>query len=97
MTGNITMQLREKLLSNLIVKGVQPEELISAIFEEEYERIECVKTGNEIHLIITFNEYVDEIKNTIQMKYIYNRFKYLMKIEQKAGNTEYRTQWERWL
>lgn len=95
MTDNTNLQLREKLLSNLMVKGVQPEELISAIFEEEYEKIECFKIEDEIHLIITFNEYVDDIKNTIQMKYVYNRLKYLMKIEQKAGNSEYRTQWVR--
>lgn len=78
-----------------MVKGVQPEELITAIFEKEYTKIETYKEDNLIFLVLTFSDTYENDTSNITMKYTYNRKKELMSISQKINSSNYKEQWNR--
>lgn len=78
-----------------MVKGVQPEELITAIFEKEYTKIETYKEDNLIFLVLTFSDTYENDTSNITMKYAYNRKKELMSISQKINSSNYKEQWNR--
>lgn len=88
-------QILKNLAAFCSVKGVQPDELITAIFEKEYKKIETYKVNSYIYFIINYCEHIDDEENIISMRYIYDENKSLLKIEQKTNNGRYSLQWDR--
>nr|WP_113867759.1 hypothetical protein [Brenneria salicis]NMN92922.1 hypothetical protein [Brenneria salicis ATCC 15712 = DSM 30166]RBP60958.1 hypothetical protein DES54_12810 [Brenneria salicis ATCC 15712 = DSM 30166]RLM28294.1 hypothetical protein BHG07_17545 [Brenneria salicis ATCC 15712 = DSM 30166] len=88
-------QILKNLAAFCSIKGVQPDELVTAIFDKEYNRIETYKVNSFVHFIISYSENIDDEKNTIIMRYIYDENKTLLKIEQKINNSSYSVQWDR--
>lgn len=84
-----------KIIAFCMVKGVQPEELITAIFEKEYTNIETYKEDNLVFLVLTFSDTYENDTSYITMKYAYNRKKELMSISQKINSSNYKEQWNR--
>lgn len=91
---HITKEIN-KIIAFCMVKGVQPEELITAIFEKEYTKIETYKEDNLIFLVLTFSDTYENDTSNITMKYVYNRKKELMSISQKINSSNYKEQWNR--
>ncbi|KMW72494.1 hypothetical protein TI10_13610 [Photorhabdus luminescens subsp. luminescens] len=88
-------EIIERMVAFCLVRGVQPDELITAIFESEYDSIETIKKSNDIHMIITYKENIDNEVNIIKMKYVYKENKQLQKVEQKINAGAYKVQWDR--
>lgn len=88
-------QILKNLAAFCSIKGVQPDELVTAIFDKEYNRIETYKVNSFIHFIISYSENIDDEENTIIMRYTYDEDKTLLKIEQKINNNGYSVQWDR--
>lgn len=78
-----------------MVKGVQPYELVTSIFEREYQHIETYKKGELVHFILTYSDIHDDGVNLIKMKYIYNDKQQLLSIAQKIDSSSYKIQWDR--
>ncbi|EES3348391.1 hypothetical protein FR986_005154, partial [Escherichia coli] len=89
------MEEINKIISFCMVKGVQPHELISAIFEDEYKHIETYKKGEHIHLILSYSDTHEDGVNNIKMRYIYNNKHQLLSVAQKIDASSYKTQWDR--
>ncbi|WP_312072631.1 hypothetical protein [Atlantibacter sp.] len=94
---NYTQIMKEinKIISFCMVKGVQPHELVTSIFEREYQHIETYKKGELIHLILTYSDIHDDGVNLIKMKYVYNDKQQLLSIAQKIDSSSYKIQWDR--
>ncbi|WP_445495789.1 hypothetical protein [Photorhabdus sp. SF281] len=88
-------EIIERMVAFCLVRGVQPDELITAIFESEYDSIETIKKFNDIHMIITYKENIDNEMNIIKMKYVYKENKQLQRVEQKINSGAYKVQWDR--
>ncbi|WP_118987673.1 hypothetical protein [Photorhabdus sp. CRCIA-P01] len=88
-------EIIERMVAFCLVKGVQPDELITAIFESEYDSIETIKESNDIHMIITYKENIDNEVNIIKMKYVYKENRQLQRVEQKINAGAYKVQWDR--
>jgi len=84
-----------KIISFCMVKGVQPHELVTSIFEREYQHIETYKKGEFIHFILTYSDIHDDGINLIKMKYIYNDKQQLLSVAQKIDSSSYKIQWDR--
>ena len=78
-----------------MVKGVQPQELVTSIFEHEYQHIETYKKGEFIHFILTYSDIHDDGVSLIKMKYVYNDKQQLLSIAQKIDSSSYKIQWDR--
>lgn len=78
-----------------MVKGVQPQDLVTSIFESEYQNIETFKKGELIHFVLTYSDIHDNGISCIKMKYIYNNKKQLLSVAQKIDSSSYKTQWDR--
>lgn len=78
-----------------MVKGVQPQDLVTSIFESEYQNIETFKKGELIHFVLTYSDIHDDGINCIKMKYIYNNKQQLLSVAQKIDSSSYKTQWDR--
>lgn len=78
-----------------MVKGVQPQDLVTSIFESEYQNIETFKKGELIHLVLTYSDIHDDGISCIKMKYIYNNKQQLLSVAQKIDSSSYKTQWDR--
>lgn len=78
-----------------MVKGVQPQDLVTSIFESEYQNIETFKKGELIHFVLTYSDIHDDGISCIKMKYIYNNKKQLLSVAQKIDSSSYKTQWDR--
>lgn len=85
----------DKIVAFCLMKGVQPCELITAIFEKEYTHIETIKNKNDVYLIISYNELVDNDIYNIKMRYTYDLDSRLQRIEQKINKSGYKIQWDR--
>jgi phage-related protein len=87
----------EKMTHLFLTKGVQPSEITDAIFAQEYNDISFSKTEKFITMVVCFSEVDEENMDPIihRMKYTYTLDKYLVKIEQKIGTKNYKTQWDR--
>ncbi|WP_338803562.1 hypothetical protein WDV76_15860 [Xenorhabdus griffiniae] len=85
----------DKMIAFCLTKGVQPDELVTAIFENEYDSIETLKKNNYIDVIVTYRDYEEHGESIIKMKYIYNADRQLLRIEQKINTSNYRVQWDR--
>lgn len=85
----------DKIVAFCLMKGVQPCELITAIFEKEYTHIETIKNKNDVYLIISYNELVDNNIYNIKMRYTYDLDSRLQRIEQKTNKSGYKIQWDR--
>ncbi|HHN8373644.1 TPA: hypothetical protein ACRRXW_002561 [Morganella morganii] len=85
----------DQIVAFCLMKGVQPCELITAIFEKEYTHIETIKNKNDIYLIISYNELVDNNIYNIKMRYTYDLDSRLQRIEQKTNKSGYKIQWDR--
>jgi hypothetical protein len=88
-------QTLEQLVSIHLIKGIQPSEIADAIFEKSYSDIKMSKTINEVHLIASFKDDLDEECVLHKMRYIYDQDKKLLSVEQKVGGKPYRVQWNR--
>ncbi|HDR2760229.1 TPA: hypothetical protein QCJ74_003594 [Enterobacter mori] len=84
-----------KIISFCMVKGVQPHDLVTSIFENEYKHIETYKKNELIHFILTYTDTHDDGVNLIKMKYIYNNKEQLLSIAQKIDASNYKIQWDR--
>lgn len=84
-----------KIISFCMVKGVQPHELVTSIFEREYQHIETYKKGEFIYFILTYSDIHDDGVNLIKMKYVYNDKQQLLSIAQKIDSSSYKIQWDR--
>lgn len=78
-----------------MVKGVQPQDLITSIFENEYQNIETYKKGEFIHLVLTYSDIHDDGISCIKMKYVYNNKQQLLSVAQKIESSSYKIQWDR--
>lgn len=78
-----------------MVKGIQPQDLVTSIFESEYQNIETFKKGELIHFVLTYSDIHDDGINCIKMKYIYNNKQQLLSVAQKIDSSSYKTQWDR--
>lgn len=78
-----------------MVKGVQPEELVTAIFDNEYESIETIKKNGMVHLIITYQESIEDSHSIVKTRYIYDNERRLQIVDQKINSSPYKTQWDR--
>ncbi|WP_319938915.1 hypothetical protein [Xenorhabdus littoralis] len=85
----------DKMLAFCLTKGVQPDELVTAIFENEYDSIETLKKKNHINVIVTYKDCDEHDENIIKMKYIYNTDRQLLRVEQKINSSNYQVQWDR--
>lgn len=94
---NYTQIMKEinKIISFCMVKGVQPHELVTSIFEREYQHIETYKNGELINFILTYSDIHDDGVNLIKMKYVYNDKQQLLSIAQKIDSSSYKIQWDR--
>ena len=94
---NYTQIMKEinKIISFCMVKGVQPHELVTSIFEREYQHIETYKKGELIHFILTYSDIHDDGVNLIKMKYVYNDKQQLLSVAQKIDSSSYKIQWDR--
>jgi len=84
-----------KIISFCMVKGVQPHELVTSIFESEYQSIETYKKGEFVHFILTYSDAHDDGVSCVKMKYIYNRKQQLLSVSQKIDASSYKVQWDR--
>ena len=84
-----------KIISFCMVKGVQPHELVTSIFEREYQHIETYKKGELVHFILTYSDIHDDGINLIKMKYVYNNRQQLLSIAQRIDSSSYKIQWDR--
>ena len=85
----------DKIISFCMVKGVQPHELITSIFESEYQHVETYKKGELVHFILTYSDAHDEGVSCVKMKYIYNNKQQLLSVAQKIDSSSYKIQWDR--
>ncbi|EPL6274865.1 hypothetical protein [Proteus mirabilis] len=87
----------DKLVAFSLMKGVQPEDLVTAIFEKEYTSIDVLKQNDEVYVIVSYKEHLEEDVgfNIISTRYTYNLDSQLQRVEQKINNTKYKTQWDR--
>lgn len=81
----------DKIVSFCMVKGVQPDELVTAVFEDEYQSVDTCKKNGYVYLTITYKDEGNLIKN----RYIYNLERRLEKIEQKIHGSKFKVQWDR--
>ncbi len=88
-------QILKNLAAFCSVKGVQPDELVTAIFEKEYKKIETYKVNSLVYFIMDYSERIEEEESIVSMRYVYDENKSLIKIEQKINNGHYSTQWDR--
>ena len=93
---NEIKSLIDKIINLNIAKGIQPAELSEAIFDNEYSSIDIKKQYGHILVIVSFIDSSDQ--NNIShhsMKYTYNEEKYLLQIEEKINNKNYKIVWNR--
>ncbi|MEH0870376.1 hypothetical protein [Serratia liquefaciens] len=92
---SLIMKEINKIISFCMVKGVQPQDLITSIFENEYQNIETYKKGEFIHLVLTYSDIHDDGISCIKMKYVYNNKQQLLSVAQKIESSSYKIQWDR--
>lgn len=85
----------DKIVAFCLMKGVQPYELITSIFEKEYTHIETIKNKNDVYLIVSYDEFIDNETYNIKMRYTYDLDSRLQRIEQKINKSGYKIQWDR--
>lgn len=85
----------DKIVAFCLMKGVQPCELITSIFEKEYTHIETIKNKNNVYLIVSYDEFIDNETYNIKMRYTYDLDSRLQRIEQKINKSGYKIQWDR--
>lgn len=85
----------ERIIAFCMVKGVQPEELVTAIFDSEYDCIETIKINGLVHLVITYKESCENSYSVVKMRYIYDNEKRLLSVDQKINSSSYKNQWDR--
>lgn len=100
MENNLKVEsLVNKFVATNLAKGVQPEDLASALFEKEYEEFSIVKNRETDCLIvkISFFEISEDDSLTLhKFKYSYEMStRMLNRIEQAIGNKKFKTQWDR--
>ena len=90
-------RLTDELLAICLNDGVQPSDLAEAAFDDDYKSIEIVKRNGRLITTLSYYEKEPEqrSKTLISMRYTYNRLKKLMRVEQKVGQRQYITQWDR--
>ncbi|EGT3611554.1 hypothetical protein FAP59_18390 [Morganella morganii] len=88
-------EIIDKIVAFCLMKGVQPEDLVTAIFEKEYIGIETLKQNDEVYVIVSYKEENDNNIDIISMRYTYNLDSQLQRVEQKINNLKYKTQWDR--
>lgn len=91
-------RLVDKLIATYLHKGVQPDELATALYEEEYEDFVITKKRNIDSLIVklSFFESNDDLTTLHKFKYTYEMStKILLRIEQSVGNGKFKIQWDR--
>lgn len=91
------LEIIDKIVAFCLMKGVQPEDLVTAIFEKEYISIETLKQNDEIYVVVSYKEEMDNgiNVNIISMRYTYNLDSQLQRIEQKINGMKYKIQWDR--
>lgn len=89
------LQQMNKIISLCLVQGVQPDGLITAIFEKEYTNIETYKEDDLVFLVLTFLDTYEDETSIIKMKYVYSKTRKLLSIYQKIDSSEYKEQWSR--
>lgn len=94
---NKTMIIKEisKIASFCMVKGVQPSELVTSIFESEYHHIESYKEGDNVVFVLSFTDKSKDDVSNIKMKYVYNKSQQLISVNQKVNSGPYKIQWDR--
>ncbi|MBS7837227.1 hypothetical protein [Wohlfahrtiimonas chitiniclastica] len=86
-------QLINQVIDLNIVKGVQPNELTEAIFDDSYLSISMKKDAlNNLCLELSF---LDDDNSINTMRYKYNQNSVLFRIEQKINKGHFIVQWDR--
>ena len=87
----VVMCAIDRIISFCMVKGVQPDELVTAVFEDEYLSVDTCKKNGYVYLVIAFKDEENVIKN----RYTYNLERRLERIEQKTNSSKFKVQWDR--
>lgn len=90
-----TMKEINKIISFCMLKGVQPHDLVTSIFDSECQHVETYKENNLIYVMLTYSDVHENGVNCIKMKYIYNNEKQLISVFQKIDSSNFKIQWDR--
>lgn len=93
--SNKIKSLIDELTATHLTLGVQPSEIANAIFEDNYKSIESDNKNGIVQMSVTFLDHDEEGAIPIVMRYTYNQGKVLMRVEQKVGKRQFKSQWDR--
>jgi len=90
---NIFKKKMDRLVSIMLIDGVQPSDLAENIFEKPYKKITMIKNNDFICLDIVFEENIEKFAEDNKivettLRYTYNNDKQLTKIERIDGKTK---------
>lgn len=99
MANNLEVKsLVNKLIVTHLEKGVQPEELSGALFEDEYEEFTISKIRQKDSLIVklSFYDFDSDIPVLHKFRYSYElSSRTLLRVEQAVGKARFTVQWDR--
>jgi hypothetical protein len=79
-----------------VTRGVQPNELIDNLFEDDYVESSARKTSQGLVFELTFQEADDDGSSSkVTMRYTYDRRRHLVLVEQKVAAKRFNVQWDR--
>ncbi|SFX87394.1 hypothetical protein SAMN03159390_02881 [Pseudomonas sp. NFACC49-2] len=79
-----------------VTRGVQPNELIDNLFEDDYVESSARKTSQGLVFELTFQEADDDGSSSkVTMRYTYDRGRHLVLVEQKVAAKRFNVQWDR--
>lgn len=83
-----------RLISIRLTNGVQPEDLASNIYLEDYKKLSFYKVENKVIGEITFKEEIKGMQVDTTLRYIYSENKVLLRIEEQI-NDRIKIEWDR--
>lgn len=83
----------DELTTLHIFNGVQPSDLVDAMYEYPYLEFKTTKTAEHLTVELSFIDECEETVNSVKMKYIYSLDRKLQRIDQKIGSKKFATQW----
>ncbi|MEL5900144.1 hypothetical protein AAGC94_19080 [Clostridium sporogenes] len=84
----------DRLINIRLTNGIQPEELADNIYLNDYKKICFYKENDYIIGELTFDEEISGKLINTTLRYIYNKSKILLRIEEQIGN-DIKIEWDR--
>ncbi|MCW6091351.1 hypothetical protein AAGC94_07890 [Clostridium sporogenes] len=84
----------DRLINIRLTEGVQPEELANNIYLSDYKKISFYKDNDYIIGELTFEEELNSKLINTTLRYIYNKNKILLRIEEQIG-CDIKIEWDR--